>query len=627
ITSSDVQTLKEKGGILKSLPLESNIQVKELDYSYFLSFTTEELSMKEEEIWDTLFEIANKKPQEHLPESSMELLLDFFKDTKKSARLLNKVYKNALNQLSGEKTIQDIRKAITQISNYLKQQPQEKAREGQINIMSILIQLHIDLLTSLFRQSSTKDSSDLSEDIIKNFSDTDIAEFISSLILSEGSINERLLRIFDKIVPDDKKSSTVAPLVADQLFSQNIIHPFKLEPLQMSIKEIFKQNPKSPFINEMYEITVDAVINKNIDNLTYIAKLSPEITRFVQSMKDTQLPREKALLLINLLNLENNPNDFKKLNRNLLDLLPVLLQQKDVTCIRDIFDFFTQKINPDQKQNLIIGNEIMKTVQTITSPQIIQQIISYIPEANTDLPQIVYILQNLKKQSVVPLISAYLKRPGSVDKVKFKKVFSVMKGEIVAEILNRFKSPKTYEIKILFPLLQQHAPDKAKIISRQMIESSNNQILFSVLDNYNPENQEELNRIYQIFSKNNDKEIKKKAAAILLKTRNKKIIESLFQKANKSLFKKSFLIDLINVCGNTKIIETYPYILKTFIKKPLLSTRKKDNLRLAAGISLLKLDSTKSIKTIKNNMERGSKFYRQHCRQIVSQYSTSKVEI
>ena len=45
----------------------------------------------------------------------------------------------------------------------------------------------------------------------------------------------------------------------------------------------------------------------------------------------------------------------------------------------------------------------------------------------------------------------------------------------------------------------------------------------------------------------------------------------------------------------------------------------------SSGISLLKLDSTKSIKTIKNNMERGSKFFKQHCRQIVSQYSTSKV--
>ncbi|MFO7889984.1 MAG: hypothetical protein R6V04_06560 [bacterium] len=621
IISNDVQTIKDQGGVLKSLPVESNIIVKELDYSYFLSFSTEAFSVKEEEIWDTLFKIANKKPHENLPDSSVELILEFFKDTKKSARLLNKIYKNALNQLSGEKAVDDIRKAITQICQHLEEKEEEKKKESQANIMSILFQLHMDLLTSLLKQTDTaEDMSSLSDEIVKHFSDTDIAEFISSLILTEGSLNERLLRIFNKLIPDQSKSKKVVPLVADQLFSQNFIHPFKLEPMQMSIKEIFKQNSNSHFLNQMYEITVDAVINKNIDSLTYIAKLAPEINQFVQSMEDKHLIREKVLLILNLLYLERNPEDFKKLNNNILNLLPSLLQNKDIYSIRNIFDLFNDKINPDQKKNILMRDEIHKTIQQISSPKTLKEIISYIPNLDHDLKHIVHILKNFKKQSAPMLISVYLCRRGSIDKVKFKKVFSVMKQEIVTEICKRFKSPKPFEIKVLFPLLQHFAPDKAKTIAKNMIESSDNQIVFLVLNYYNPENQIDINKIYDIYSKSNDREIKKRTAILLLKTRNKTIIETLFQNTKQSLFKKSFLVDLVKLSGNTRIQESYPFIKEIFIKSPILSTRKKEKLRLIAANSLLRLDPVKSFELIKTNSNRGSKYFKKHCRQMLTQY-------
>jgi len=622
VTSYDVQTIKDKGGIIKCLPVDLSIKVKELDYSYFLAYSTEELSLHEEEIWDALFKIANKKPNENLPESSLELILDFFKDAKKSARLLNKVYKNALNQLSGEKAIEDMRKAISQICQHLEEKSEDQKREGQINIMNILFQLHFDLLTSLLKHGGAEDDiTDLSEDIVKHFSDTDIADFISSLIVTEGSLNERLLRIFDKLVPDDSKSKNVVPLVADQLFSQNVIHPFKIEPMQMSIKEIFKQNPKSHFLNQMYEITVDAVINKNIDTLTYIAKLTPEISRFVKSMEGAQLTREKVLLILNLLYLENDSDDFKRLNNTVLNLLTHLLQQKDMITIRNIFDFYTHKVHPEQKNNIIMGDAINKTIQKITSKDVIQEIISYIPDSNHDLTHIVYILESLKDQSVSLLISAYLKRPGSVDIIKFKKVFSVMKREIVAEILKRFKSPKTYEIKVLFPLLKQYAPEKAKNIAKSMINSSNNQILLPILDNYDPEGRDEINKIYDIYLKSHNKEVKNKAAALLLRTKNKGIIETLFQKSEKSIFKKTFTTELVKLCGEIKLKEAYPYVKEIFVKKPLWSTQNKDKLRLTAAVSLLKMDSTDGYKLIRTNVNRGSKYFRNHCKKILSQYT------
>ncbi len=622
ITSYDVQTIKDKGGIIKCMPVDSSIKVKELDYSYFLSYSTEDLSLKEEEIWDALFKIANKKPHENLPESSLELILDFFKDTKKSARLLNKVYKNALNQLSGEKAIEDMQKAISQICHHLEQQSEDQKRDGQINIMNILFQLHMDLLTSLLKQSESDDKiTNLSEEIVKHFSDTDIADFISSLIVTEGSLNERLIRIFDKLVPDESKSNKVVPLVTDQLFSQNIIHPFKIEPMQMSIKEIFKQNPKSYFLNQMYEITVDAVINKNIDSLTYIAKLTPEISRFVQSMEDVQLIREKVLLILNLLYLENDSDDFKKLNNNILNLFTLLLQQRNIVTIRDIFDFYTQKVHPEQKNNIIMGDAISKTIQKITSKESIQEIISYIPDSNHDLHHIIYILKNLKEQSASLLISAYLKRPGSVDMVKFKKVFSVMKREIITEISKRLKSPNTYEIKVLFPLLKQYAPERARKIARDVIDSSNKQILLPILDNYAPQSREEVNKIYHIYLKSSNNEIKSKAAALLLKTRNKEIIETLFRKAGKSLFKKSFTVDLVKLCGDVKVKETFPLLKGIFISRPVFSTRKKDKLRLTAAISLLKLQSADGYKLIKSQGKRGSRYFRNQCKRILSQYA------
>lgn len=628
IISNDVQTIRDQGGILKCLPVETSIIVKELDYSYYLAFSTDDLSVKEEEIWNTLFEIANKKPHERLPDSSVELILEFFKDTKKSARLLNKVYKNALNQLSGEKAVKDMQRAITQICKHLEGEDEEKKRESQKNIMSILFQLHIDLLTSLFKQTdSDEDTPDLSEEIIKGFSDTDIAEFISSLILTEGSLNERLLRMFNKLIPDKSKAKKVVPLVTDQLFSKNFIHPFKLEPLQMSIKELFKQDSKSHFVNQMYEITVDAVINKNINSLTYISKLTPEINHFVRSMQENYLLREKVLLILNLLYLERNPDDFRKLNNDIMDIFPYLLQEKDICTIRDIVDLYIEKMRPDQKKNDLMRNDIDNMIQKISSGRTLKEIIACIPDTNNDLKYVVDILKNFKKRSASLLISAYLKRAGSMDKVKFKKIFSVMRKEIVAEISKRFQSPKPLETKVLFPLLQHFAPNKAKNFARNMIESSDNQIVFLILNNYYPESQIEIDKIYDIYKNSHDRDIKISAAVLLLKTKNKKIIKSLFQNTKKSLFKKSFLTDLVKVCGNNGIQDTYPFIKEIFIKRPILSTRNKSKLRLVAAVSLLKLNVTDGYELVQAHMKKGSRFFRKQCRQILFQFSKTKDEI
>lgn len=628
IICSDAKTLRDKGGVLKCLPAKSSIKVKELDYSYFLSYSADDLSSKEEEIWKSLFNIADKTAEEKLPESKIEFILDFFKDTKKSARLLNKVYKHGLNQLSGEKVAGNIKKAISQICRFLKDQPEKEKREGQINIMSILFQLHIDLLTSLFEKTAgDSPQKSLSDEIMSNFSDSDIADFIASLILSEGSLNERLLRIFDKLIPDMSKSKRIIPLVADQLFSQNHMHPFKMEPLQISIKEIFKNNTKSCFMNQMYEITVDAVINRKIDTLTYMVNLTPEISRFVQSMRAEKMNREYVRLILNLLYLENDIRDFKKLNRNISTLFPNLLKQKDIASIQDIYVFYTEKIHSEQKSNYQMSREIDKVVEQITQKKVVQTIVSFIPKFDgNNLQYIGNILQKVKKKSVPLLLNDYLKMSGSFNRIKYRKIFFVMKDEISEEISKRLVSSVSYEIKVLFPLLNFYSPEKARNLVESIIKSKDNQILFSILDNYVPATQKEINRVYNIYLKNKDREVKKKAAAVLLKTKDEKVIGDLFQKSDRFLSVRPLLLYNVQICGQIRLHESYPYLADIFMKKTFLPSRKNDEIRLAAAYSLLKLDNPNRFQLISSNIDRGGRYFKRKCRQIFGKYEANKEE-
>ena len=593
VIRNDRKTIQETGGIRKNLNAAKHIQVKEIDYGSILAATQDSDAKEDHEVWQFLFDTTGEMKEGELPESKLDFLIEFFKDTKRSVKTLNSVYRDAVARAQDEDAIKNIREAIVRICEYFEQKSSEDAREIKVQLMEVISQLHPDLINILLEKTEEGDLEfDVVESITKDFSESEIAEFIESLIGNEDTFNENLLKIFDKLAPDSEKSSTVVSMVANKLFSRRVVNPDTLSKLQMSIREIFKRHPDSNFMNQIYKITVDAVVNKKIDTLIYVARLSPLINKFVQSMESDQLKREELWLILNILWLENDAEEFRTFSEKIVDIIPELIDMKDTSRIKEIVEFFTEKTRPEQRKDQHLVNAIMTGFQKVTEPATIEALISFIPEASRkDIDDIAYVLSRAKSNSTGMMIDGFMQDKNPVHRTKYIYIFTSMSREISKEVMTRLDTCEAHQVKDLFLILRRCAPDKAHLVAIKLMRHQNPQIRWEALNGFEPGSEKEINGVLGLFKKEKHQAVKKQAASVLLRTNEEDVVESLFRFCERGFIRKSYLHELVELCGNLKSKVAFPHLQRIFMKRGFLATRRRIELRAAALNSLSKLQT------------------------------------
>ncbi len=600
---NDRKTIKEKGGIQKNISTNGHLKIKEIDYSALLESAKENVESKDS-VWQFLFDTAKESKRGELPKSKVEFLIDFLKDTNKSAMTLNKVYKEAVNQLQDDKAVGDIRNTVVQICQYFENKSSDQAREIKVKLMQVISQLHPDLIHTLFDKTvGDNHELDLAESITKDFSESYIAEIIESLINKEDTFNENLLKVFDKLIPNANKSDHVISLVADKLFNKRIVNPDTLSKLQMSIKEIFKRHPESNFMNQIYNITVDAVVNKKIDTLVYVARLTPLINKFVQSMEEGELKKEEIWLLLNILWFENEAVEFKKFTEKILNIIPTLVDTKDTERLKEIVEFFSEKTRPEQQKDRELIKEITNGFQKVTNKETLISLISMIQYAGRkDLEDIAYILVKAKNQSAKILIDTFIDNTNPICRNKLKHIFQNMKDAITKEVIERFEYCDPHFTHDLFFILKECDPDKTHLIAKKLISHKHPQIRWEALDGFVPKTKEEIVDILKFCKKEKNNDVKKKAAAVILQTNDEESIHLLFKYARTSLFKRKFHIQLIELCGQLKVKTTFIHLKNIFLKRSLFYTKKRDELRIAAITSLSRLHTEEAAELVNHGL-------------------------
>jgi len=613
LIKQDRKSIYKNGGVRKNLPEDKHIQIKEIDYSSLMASAREKTSSEEGKVWQFLFNIAEESKTGDLPPSKVEFLVDFFKDTKQSAKTLNKVYQDATNQLQDENVTENIRSAIAQICQYFEKHATTDAKDLRVKLMNVISQLHPDLIHVLFEQTVQGDENfDLVESITKDFSEDYIAEFIESLITTENNFNENLLKVFDKLAPGPTKANNIVSLVADRLFRKRIINPETLSQLQMSIKEIFRKHPESDFMNQIYKITVDAVMNKKVDTLVYMAKLSPLINKFVQSMEEGQLKTEKIWLLLNILWLENNPEEFSKFTDKLVSVMPELLDTRDMVRIREIVEFFTEKIRPEQKEDSQLNAHVREALGKITNRKTIDNIISIIPEATQkDLEDIVYTLIRSEADCAKTLVDSFIMEKNPAHRQKFWFIFSMMKAEVTREVVNRLVYGEPNAVKDLFLILKECDPKKTRLAAKKLISHQNAQIRWEALDAFEPRTSDELGVVFKIFRKERNRAVKKKATSVLLRSGHAETTHRLFRECERNFFHPSNLLDLVELCGQIRVQAAFPHLKQLFEKRALFNTKRRDDLRIAVLTSAARLKTEDALKLVKLGLEDRSRRLRE----------------
>ncbi|MFH1878725.1 MAG: hypothetical protein ABH883_07965 [Candidatus Omnitrophota bacterium] len=610
--------LNEKGGILKSLPPLRYLKVKEIDYRDILVSAKEEVATEETKIWKKLFDIAQESAKGKLPESKVEFLVNFLKDTKRSAVTLNRVYHQAVEKLRGPDAVQDIQGMISKVCAYFERETGDMdIKEVRVDLMRILSQLDTDLVAGLFERA-TIDGHDfeLAEAVTRDFSDSFIADFIESLISGEDTFNENLLKVFDKLAPGAGKADSIVGMVADKLFSKRILNADTLSKLQMSVKEIFASHPESNFMSQMYKITVDAVTNKKIDTLIYVARLSPLISRFVQSVEEEKLKKEEVWLLLNLLWLEESSVDFGKFSGKLVAIMPELFDSRDTARLREIMEFFSEKLRPEQKKDRQMAAEIKTVLKSVASKENIDSIIDLIPDASSkEMDDISEILLKSGVKSGGVLIDAFIRDKNPAHRNKYRLVLSRMREEVTEEIIDRLDYSEPHIVRDLLNLIKEYAPEKAHLVAMKMINHSDPQMRWEGLEGFVPGTHEEIESVFRIYRKEKNPEIQKKAAAVLLRARKTEVIDRLFFMARRSFFgRRARILQLVELCGQLKIAESVAHLKVNFLKRGLFfNTASRDEFRGAVVTSLGRIHTEEAMELVVMGTKDTSKKVKKMC--------------
>jgi HEAT repeat protein/F0F1-type ATP synthase delta subunit len=607
------KTILEKGGIRKNLPESNHIKIKEIDYSALLQSTKDENATEESKVWKFLLNVSRESKAGELPKSKLEFLLDFFKDTQRSVRTLNRVYREATATMTDEEAAKSIRETILQICQYLEKASTTDAKDLKVQLMNVIAQLHPDLINMLFDQTvGSEENMDLVETITKDFSEDYIADFIESLISNEDTFNENLLKVFDKLAPGPSKANNVVSMVADKLFNKRVLSPDTMTQLQMSIMEIFKKHPDSDFMNQIYKITVDSVMNKKIDTLVYMSRLTPLINKFVQSMEDEQLKKEKIWLLLNILWLENNPTEFRRFADRLQGVLPELLDTKDTGRLREIVEFFSEKIRPEQMRDRQMAAAIRDSLGKIMNKKTINSLITILPElGQQELEDVVYILLHSESECIKTLIDAFLTDKNPAHRNKFWFVFLRMKGEVSREAVNRLEYADPVVVKDLFHILKECDAAKARLAAKKFIVHKVAQVRWEALDIFEPESEEERNDVFRLFRKEKNKSVKKKAALVLLKTEDTATIDRLFRSSEREFLRPKFLQDLVELSGHVRAQAALPHLKRIFLKRTFFHTRRREELRVAVLTATGRLKTEEALKLIRIGLQDKSRRVRE----------------
>lgn len=613
ILKEDPRRLSEKGGLLKNLPQTSHLKIQELDYSPFLGSAKEKITPEEEDLWQSLCKVNKESEGGTLPTSRQEFLRDFLRNSKNSAGLLNKIYRQAVSKVEEDTVLTDMRMSMSLIIKYFEKKDTENSLSACKDLAETIGNLDLDLVLKLFEGTEINgESLDLAHTITKNFSDNMLGEFIGSLLGREGGGAENLFKLFNKFMPDKKRIKNIASLATDKLL-QNTKDPHVLKQLQASIKELVEKRPGNEFMSEMYKITVGTFVSEPASNIRLGGKLTELVGELKEDLSENKICSDTIRLILNIIWLEGDPLEIENLTERLIGYFPKILEISDVGSIKNMIELYTQKLSDKR-----IAPPIKKCKDRITclisDDKTIDKLISFIPEAKEKaLNDITSISSHVKHKYKNRLIDAYVREEDPAKRRKFLHILSKMGKDISKEISQRIEGASVSVIKRLFNVLQSIDPENARIIAKQLLCHKDPRIRLEALQGYFPENHEERTLILKKFAGDKDKAIRKKALEQLVKTKNRETIEKLFNSIQKVSRNRKYLLAFVRLCGDNKIAVSIPYLERILFRKTLFNTSYTDRVRTACVVALRQIHTPRAMELITKGLAIKRKAVKRMC--------------
>ncbi|MDP2913174.1 MAG: hypothetical protein Q8N91_04120 [Candidatus Omnitrophota bacterium] len=647
---NDADVISEKGGIAKNIGIMPHLMIKEVDYSSLLTSAKTAAAIDEKTMWQLLSGMGKELKQGRLCKSNAEFITGFLKNPKKAAAMLNMIYKEAPAKPDGRSAAEEIRDVFSEMNKYFDRYPAGGEENTKKELVDIMSNLDPGLVVSLFKDKAVEDDTpDLADELFKGFPDDMTADFIASLMQSGNNVNEKMVRLFDRLLSGRDKSDGILSIVTDKLFNKKLLNRNALSALQNSIKDLFETHPDDDFIMQMYNLTVGAFLNKDKAAESGPGRYPALTGEYYESLKEDNLKKEKIRLLLNILWVENDTVRFKKASDILVSSFREILAPKHIKNIKEVFELLCEKLKPTAQMNdNAIASTVKNTLERIGGGEITGTLISFIPEIGPEaLDDIAYVLINAKEASAGRLLDLFMKEEDGVNRSKFGYVLSMLDGRIAKEVSSRIETAVNSSlfsvIDELYEILKRVDMREARIVAGRLIKNKNARIRSWALEEFSPDSVEEKNSMLEILGQENSPEIKKKILIALVKTKDGEIVKKLFESAGRGFFKKiafgdnsnarfsvvrkvlytflhhknSFLLDLVTLCGAFKVEGSLAYLKMALSRRPFINTTAIRELRIQSVLSLARIGTPEAMEFIMRSADDPDKSVRAMCKLVL----------
>lgn len=617
------KVVSEKDDIAKNIGTTPHITIKQVDYSSLLTSAKTVAAIDEKGIWQFLSSTGKELKNGRLPKSKAEFMTTFLNDPKKAAAILNTIYKEALAKLDEQSTAEEIRDVFSEMNKYFEKYSAASAGNTKKALADIMSNLDPGFVISLFKDKGAEDGiPNLADELFKGSSDDMVADFMASLMRSGNKINEKMIKLFNRLVPGKDKYDSILPMVTDKLFKEKLLSRDTLSVLQNSIKDLFESHPDDDFITQIYNLTVEAFLDKDKGGKPGPGRYSALANEYNEFLKKDNLKKEKIRLLLNILWLENDAVRFKKASDILVSSFQEILAPQYTRTIKEVFEFLAEKLSPAQMSDNAIAQAVSNMFDNIGSGETIDKLISFIPGSDRKvLDDIAYVLINTKEYSAGRLLDIFMKEGDVVNRGKFGYVLSRFDGKIAKEIVSRIdaaiSSPLFPIVNELYKILKITDFREAQIMARILIKNKNIQIRSWALEEFSPDSIEEKNIMFEILEKENNQEIKKKLLVALIRTKDGEIAKKLFERLGKGFFKNKFLLYLIVLCGTFKVDGSLAYLKRILERRPFVNTKAVRALRVESVLSLARIGTPEAMESIRKSADDPDKSVRAMCKMVL----------
>ncbi|MFH1856995.1 MAG: hypothetical protein ABH836_07245 [Candidatus Omnitrophota bacterium] len=626
IIKEDVKVIRQGGGIVKKLFSLPHLKITEIDYSSILTEVNQETA-ESKKTWQSFLDIAKESAANGLPASKIEFLSDLLKDTDKSALLLNRIYAQTREKLEQDVVVENTHTSFAKMYRYLGEASHGNI-ESKKKLMNVIAKLDPGFASSLFEKESVGDNTrfNLAQQIAKDFPDDFIADFMTSLISGEYSINENLLKIFDKLnFAKGNKGSSIVSLVADKLFKEENLSDAIISKLQSSIKELFKVNPHSTFMSQMYKIMVHTVIDNAPGKTSISMMLEPVIQKYMFSVKETALIISRSELLIDILWLEDNILEFIKFGKQLRAILLDLITARNISIFAKALTMLTEKAKTKHALNREMSLAAVNMLKEITDRQILAKIISIVPHLNgEELKDAARVISTAGHDCGQLLIDAFVAPQYELrQRQKIALLFSGVNRDISAEIALALEKKEFSIIRDCLEILNKIGYSRMNTVVKKLIYHKDEKIQLEALKNYKIEMENEKNVMLEMFKKERNEKNQTEIMMALLKTEDKQLINEIFKYSKKRFLKRGLLSQFVELSGYLKLKESMPFLKKILFQWSLFDTKRKNKLRMSAAVSLLQLGTEDAIALLEKGLLVKNKQIRRVCG-IMSRLKESK---